>query len=195
MMIYLASQSARRKQLLKKMGYSFRVIPSSYRERLIAGMRPRKLVLTHAIGKVKKAAAPPVARWILGADTAVVYRSHVLGKPRNHRDAYRMLALLQGRVHCVYTGVALMDRKSGVWKTAVVSTRVQMKKMNGQVIENYLEKINPLDKAGAYGIQELPRIIERIKGSYTNVVGLPMEVVKEFFQSVKRPVGKIKANL
>lgn len=147
---------------------------------------PPKLVLMHAVGKVKKAAVPAVARWVLGADTAVVYRKHILGKPRNIQEARRMLAMLQGRFHFVYTGVALHDRKSGEWKTSVVKTRVRIRKMTACAIENYLNRIDPFDKAGAYGIQESPRIVEMIEGSYTNVVGLPMEVIKSFVEFIKR---------
>ncbi|MFA7000973.1 MAG: Maf family protein, partial [Candidatus Omnitrophota bacterium] len=120
----------------------------------------------------------PKTRWILGADTVVVYRGRVLGKPRSRGDAFRMLSALAGKEHRVYTGVALWDRKTGRWRTGVSETRVRIRAMAASAIRDYFSRVDPMDKAGAYGIQEGPRIVEQVDGSYTNVVGLPVELLR-----------------
>jgi septum formation protein len=177
MLLYLASQSSRRRLILKKMKIPFRVVKSAYIEKNIPGLPPGKLVRIHAEGKARKARLRAGARFVLGADTVVVFRGRVLGKPRHREEAVRMLTALQGRSHWVYTGVALRDRLTGREATRVCRTKVLMKKMTAPAISNYLRCVNPLDKAGSYGIQEGPRIVRKVEGSYTNVVGLPVETL------------------
>ena len=183
--LYLASQSSRRRMILKKMKISFRVVKSAYVERIIPGVSPAKLVRIHAQGKARKARLPAGARFVLGADTVVVFRGRVLGKPRHREEAVRMLTALQGRNHWVYTGVALRDRMTGRERTRICRTKVLMKKMTAPAISNYLRCVNPLDKAGSYGIQEGPRIIRKVEGSYTNVVGLPVETLGRLLRAFK----------
>lgn len=182
-MIYLASQSARRKEILRSMKIRFRVIPSFYQERLIPGYAPRDLVVKHAEGKALHAKAPRTARYVLAADT-LVWRKKFYGKPKSLREAHKILRALSGRVHEVYTGVVLWDRVRGRLMKGVSCTRVRFKKLTSAQIDNYLLAIQPLDKAGAYAIQEGPRIVARIQGSYSNVVGLPRELVRRLLRKI-----------
>ena len=178
-MLYLASKSRRRKEILQGLGIPFRIVSSRYQERRIPGMAATKLALIHAKGKAVKAVVSKKARWILGADTLVALRGKILGKPQTKREALGMLRLLSGRPHWVVTALALLDRKTGKIKTGVARTKVIFKKLSGERIRNYLEAVDPFDKAGGYAIQEGPRIVKKIQGSYTNVVGLPVELLKE----------------
>lgn len=184
-MIYLASQSPRRREILKKIGVPFKVIRSRYTERMKSACDPEDLVLIHARGKVLKALVPSRARFILGADTIVCYRNHVLGKPKNWKDAFRMMKILSGRVHLVYTGLALYDcRTKKIWE-GVSRTKVYFKKLSPQAIQKYLESIHPFDKAGSYAIQEGPSVVRKIDGSYSNVVGLPVELLKRMLRKAQ----------
>jgi septum formation protein len=178
MMIYLASQSPRRKEILRKMKIPFRVVKSRYEEKIIAKLSPKDLVLQHAVGKARHAKAPKAARWILGSDTIVYCQGKVLGKPQTERQATQMLSLLSGKSHYVYTGVALWDRKTGKIQKEACKTRVRIKKISLDQIRSYIYKVNSFDKAGAYAIQMRPKIVAKISGSYSNVMGLPKEVVR-----------------
>ena len=179
MLIHLASKSPRRKEILKKLKIPFRVIDSSYHERMIRGVSPEKLVLQHAAGKVRGAKYPKKARFILGADTLVAYQGKGLGKPRSLQEAVRMLRLLSGKSHYVYTGIALLDLKIRRQYIGFSKTKVVFRKLTDEFIKKYFSQVNPLDKAGAYAIQEGSRIVRRFEGSRTNVIGLPVELLKE----------------
>lgn len=185
-MLYLASQSPRRKELLRRMGIQFRVVSSSYRERVKTGVPPSKLVMQHAQGKAKKAIVPPGARWILGADTVVYCRGRVLGKPKNYSEAFKMIRWLSGKNQYVYTGVVLLDIKNWKMRQGYSKTKIQVKDLPDQEIRQYLKKVNPLDKAGGCAIEQKPAIARRIRGSYTNILGLPVELVKKMLKQVKR---------
>ena len=184
-LLYLASASPRRREILKKMKVPFRVVRSAYHEEHHSHLHPRTLVLRHAGGKAKKAIVPAPGQFILGADTLVYCRKRILGKPRTEKEAAQMLSLLSGKAHEVYTGVALWDRQSGKIKTAVSKTKVYVKKLSEKEILAYIPKINSLDKAGAYAIQMRPKIVTKIQGSYSNVMGLPEKVVRRLLKSVK----------
>jgi septum formation protein len=179
--LHLASASPRRREILTRLRIPFRIVKSSYEENNRFTKHPRKLVLHHARQKALHAKAPANGL-ILAADTIVVCRGKILGKPQNLKRATAMLQMLSGRMHSVYTGVALLDKKSGKAKAVCVRTRVYMKKLDAKQIENYFRKMNPLDKAGAYAIQMNPKIVKRIDGSYSNVVGLPVEMLKEMLK-------------
>ena len=185
-MIYLASQSPRRREILKEMGIRFKVVRSRYAERKRKSCDPEDLVAIHARGKASKAVVPAKARFVLGADTIVCYRHHVLGKPRSWKDAFRMMQILSGRVHSVYTGLALYDGRAKKFLEGVSRTKVYFKKLSQQGIEEYLRSIHPYDKAGSYAIQEGPRVVRKINGSYSNVVGLPVELLKRMLRQMKR---------
>lgn len=180
-MITLASQSVRRRQILKKMGIRFRVISSPYHERKLPGLSPRELVIHHAVQKAKRAKS--VKRGVvLGADTLVFLGRKILGKPKSRREAVRMLKMLSGKPHFVYTGIALLLRPENKILAGFSKTKVEFKKLSPREIEAYFSRVNPLDKAGAYAIQEGPRIVKKIYGSYSNVVGLPRELVKNLLK-------------
>ncbi len=172
--LYLASASPRRKEILSRLKLRFKVVKSSYRE-IPSKTAVRALILKHAKGKAENAAVPDKARWVLGADTEVYGFGKIFGKPRSEKDAFRMLTLLNGKSHLVYTGIALLDRETGKILTAVEKTRVYFKKWTPKKIQAYIHKAQVMDKAGAYGIQMKPKIVRKIKGSYSNVVGLPKE--------------------
>ena len=174
--LYLASASPRRREILRKIKIPFKRIVSTYEEKNNSSANPKKLVLRHACQKALHAKAPKPGL-ILGADTIVWCKGKVLGKPKSMKEAEKMLCLISGREHRVFTGIALLDTATGKIKSRAVSTRVRIKKMTLPEIRNYFTKVDPLDKAGAYAIQMKPQIVERIKGSYSNVVGLPVEAL------------------
>ncbi len=173
-MLYRASKSPRRQEILAARTVPFKKVKSTYHEKP-KKVHPRKLVLEHAEGKARKAVVPKNARWVLGADTLVYGFGEIFGKPKSEKHAFQMLWKLNGRTHWVYTGVALLDRKTGRIRTAVDKTSVVFKKWPLKKILHYATKLPVLDKAGAYGIQLKPKIVRKIRGSYSNVVGLPKE--------------------
>lgn len=182
--LYLASQSARRQELLKEMGISFKVVGSSYRERWCRKTSPEILTVRHAVGKAQKAKLPPNARFVLGGDTVVWNQGHGLGKPKTRAEALRMLRGLIGKSHAVYTGLALLDRKTGIVLTGCAKTDVWMKLVSESWLEKYVAAIYPYDKAGAYAIQASLKIVRRIDGSYSNVVGLPKELLRKMLKEI-----------
>ncbi len=176
-MIYLASQSPRRRELLEQAGIAFQVVTSAYEEENDPGMKPEELVRIQAEGKAKEAAGR-YDGWILGADTIVVLDGRILGKPADKAEAADMLRRLSGKRHTVMTGIALL-RGSQVY-SRTVQTDVWFRKLTEEEIRQYIASGEPLDKAGAYGIQGRGAVfIEKIYGSYSNVVGLPLEVLYE----------------
>lgn len=181
-MIYLASKSLRRREILRRMGISFRIVESAYHERFLKHLPPVALVLKHAVGKALKARLPPSARYVLAADT-IVWRGKFYGKPRTLPCAVKMLDELSGRSHEVYTGVVVWDRKRNDFFQGVSKTGVRFKALSKMQIRNYLRIIHPFDKAGAYAIQEGPRIVKSIRGSYSNVVGLPRGLVRKLLKA------------
>jgi len=185
-LIYLASESPRRREILSQSGIRFKQIPSRYHERKISGLSPRKLVLEHAAGKGAKAVAPKGARFVLAADTIVWCKKQVVGKPKTLGEAVKILLMLSGRVHFVYTGIALYDLKYSRIQLRCAKTKVYMKRLSEKEIRNYFKQVNPFDKAGAYAIQAGPRVVEKIVGSYTNVMGLPADLTKKMIMKASR---------
>jgi septum formation protein len=179
-MIYLCSTSPRRRALLRQKKIAFRLLRPDYKETAIRAKPVSKGVKRHALGKALSAVKLVKNGIILGADTVVVFRGRAIGKPRDMKHAILMLSQLQGNWHDVITAVALIKIKdSRVVKhiTFSVRSRVRIQKMDENGIRAYFRKITPLDKAGAYAAQakNAPKIVESIRGSFTNVVGLPME--------------------
>ena len=177
-MIYLASQSPRRSEILKNLRIPFRVVRSAYTEKNSRKINPEILVLEHAWGKVSHAHVPKKARFVLGSDTIVYCQDQILGKPRSLSEAKRMLKMLSGREHRVFTGIVLGDLKTDSYGCGVAETQVYMDVLSEGRIQEYFSEVSPWDKAGSYAIQEGPRIVKRIRGSYTNVVGFPVELLK-----------------
>lgn len=187
--IILASQSPRRRELLTQIGLTYEVIPSTVKE-VITETDP-KLVVQELSRQKAEDVAGSVLRdregiLVIGADTVVSYRGHILGKPADEADAVRMLSMLQGKAHSVFTGVTLIRRgPEEEWQvTFAEETRVHMYPMTGEDIRWYVGTGEPMDKAGAYGIQGLcARFVEKIEGDYNNVVGLP---VGKIWQELKK---------
>ncbi len=182
--LYLASQSSRRQELLIEMGLAFKVVPSGYRERWCRKTAPEALCVRHAIGKARKATLPRGARYVLGGDTIVWHRGRGLGKPKTRAEALRMLRGLAGKKHAVYTGLALRDARTGSLVTGCAKTDVWMKRVSQSWLQTYVDTMHPYDKAGAYAIQAPLKIVRRIGGSYSNVVGLPKELLRKMLKEL-----------
>lgn len=182
--IILASASPRRRELLTQAGFSFEVKVSDAEE-TITEREPQKIVEELALRKAKAVAASEENALIIGADTIVAAEGKILGKPHSREEAFAMLSMLQGQTHQVYTGVALILKKAGTEHTHVFSekTDVTMYPMTEQEIGDYIATGEPMDKAGAYGIQGQAAVyIRKIDGDYSNVVGLP---IARLYQEMK----------
>ena len=163
-----------RKELLKKIVPSFRVITSGVDEERITASSPASFARKAAISKAKAVAAKYKDSTVIGADTIVVLGRKILGKPKDRQDAIAMLKSLAGKTHKVITGIAVVFPGSKTVSGTCV-TKVKMKKVSDREILKYVDSDGPLDKAGAYGIQEIEEIfIDKIEGDYDNVVGLPV---------------------
>ena len=174
--LILASGSPRRKELLSQIVSEFEIVPSDAEELKIHEDGPVKLVEINARLKADSVAFQNKGHWVLGADTLVFYHDKILGKPRNMDEAVEMLLFLSGKSHQVATGVSLQCMELEFEKTFSETTRVQFKQIDKSSILDYFSHVDPLDKAGAYAIQSFSElIIEEFEGSYSNVVGLPVE--------------------
>jgi len=174
--LVLASASPRRKALLEAAGVTCTVIPADVDETPEPGETPSAHVRRLARAKALEVARSEPHAVILGADTVVVIDGHILGKPADESDARAMLRRLSGRVHQVYTGVALW--RDGDIRDAVDVTDVELCALSNGQVDWYIASGEPAGKAGAYAIQGLAsRFVTRINGSYSNVVGLPVALV------------------
>ncbi len=174
--VILASASPRRKELLEQIGVSFQTVPSRCEER-VTKSRPEEVVTELAEQKAAAVAdGIEDGRVVLGADTIVVFQGNILGKPENAEHAARMLSMLQGNTHAVYTGVCVIKTGSVTERFSFYEkTEVTMYPMSEKEIRDYVAGGEPMDKAGAYGIQGMgARFIQKISGDYSNVVGLPI---------------------
>jgi nucleoside triphosphate pyrophosphatase len=172
----LASGSPRRRKLLEKAGYEFDVVVPTVAEISGAWLTIREATVSNAMRKAVEVAQSAPGAVVLGADTLVALDGRVIGKPADLASAARILRRLSGRVHEVWTSVFVCHPASGKAHSFQEVSQVHFRKLNNSAIANYLAKVDPLDKAGAYAAQGRGvEIIERIEGSYTNVVGLPME--------------------
>lgn len=182
--LVLASQSPRRKQLLKQVGIPFRVMVSHYHEGNPQG-DPKAFVRLAAMGKARDVAhRVKQAAYVLAADTLVVQGKHIFGKPQSRQEAKRMLLALSGKEHKVMTGVSLWHSLRGQQRTWVEITRVTMRSIEAIEMKRYLATHDWEDKAGAYGIQSFAgAFVSHVDGCYFNIVGLPLSgVVKELQQ-------------
>lgn len=158
----------------------FKAVPSDAAEIADEQLSPRELCQLNAHRKARAVAKKIPDALVLGADTLVFLGQEIFGKPRDLDEAKRMLAKLQGRTHQVVTGVCLMHLRAHRERIFAVSTEVAFRPLTAGQISGYLSKINPLDKAGAYAIQEHgDLVVEKISGSHSNVVGLPLEKLRE----------------
>ncbi len=203
--IILASASPRRKDLLEQIGLEFEICPAKGEE-IITESRPDAVVLELSRQKAEEVAAgvltyneqhPDLATpqdiLVIGADTVVAYEDEILGKPKDEKDAKRMLSLLQGNTHSVYTGITLVfiDKSGRTGEHRFYEkTDVTMYSMDEGEMERYIASGEPMDKAGSYGIQGRCAIyVKEIKGDYNNVVGLP---VARLYQELKRVGYELK---
>lgn len=192
--IILGSASPRRRELLSQIGVSFEVRTSG-REEIYHSAIPEEIVRELALMKAENVAGDltdeqneaPNDTIVIGADTIVVLDGKILGKPVDEKDAADMIGALQGRSHEVYTGVAILDYDAQGEKNVsvhAVGTKVYVNPMDEAEISAYIDTGEPMDKAGAYGIQgRFAAYIDRIEGDYYNVVGLPVSYV---YQALKR---------
>lgn len=174
--LILASASPRRAELLRQLNLEFEIVPSEAPETFDDYLSPLELCQLNAHRKARAVAKKTPDSLVLGADTLVFLDHTIFGKPADMGHAKSMLAQLQGRTHQVVTGVCLIHLRSHHEKIFAVSTDVVFRALTPSQINEYLAKVNPLDKAGAYAIQEKGEfIVSEISGSFSNVVGLPME--------------------
>lgn len=185
MRLILASASPRRADLLRAAGFSFDVRPAHVDESVLQGEDPLTHVSRLAATKAAAAATAAADEVVLGADTVVVVDGDILGKPQHDEDARRMLRRISGRAHEVITGVCL--QQAGRRATGTASTVVHFSPLTEEDLAWYVASGEPHDKAGAYGIQGLAsRFVERIDGSYANVVGLPVALVARLLRDLGR---------
>ncbi|GAB5408248.1 MAG: Maf family protein [Balneolaceae bacterium] len=185
--IVLASQSPRRKKLLSQLGFIFEIIPSKSEE-IITGNNPIEIVTELSLQKAVEVSSKVPNSLVIGADTIVVLDGAILGKPKNESDAVSILSKLSGNMHSVFTGVSFVITNSKKEISSTHSfyeeTKVRFSSLSEHEIQSYVASGSPMDKAGAYGIQDDwgSLFVERIDGDYYNVVGFPLN---RFYQELK----------
>ena len=178
--VILASQSPRRIELLKTVIKNFRVVPSEVDEVCDADLSPEENAMLLGRGKATWVAKHHPHNLIIGADTMVVLENKIIGKPTDAENARQILRQLSGQEHKVITGVAVVHSKIF---SAVSISHVRIKALTPSEIKSYVESGEPLDKAGAYAIQgEGSFLVESYSGSYSNIIGLPMDLLKDLLQ-------------
>jgi septum formation protein len=179
-MIVLASSSPRRRELLRLIGLTFRIDRSEYEERMDLNMAPHRLASHLSLEKARSIETKYSDAIIIAADTFILFRGKLLGKPHTLREARRMLAMLNGKTHSVITGFTVMDTFTGKRISKAVETKVHFRRLTAAEIASYVRTGEPLDKAGAYAIQGLGAVIvKEIAGDYFNVIGLPLSSLAE----------------
>ena len=173
--IILASGSPRRKQLLEQIDLEFEVVPSQIYEDFSLNLSPADFVEHYAEKKAKDVADSYLDKWVIGADTIVVFESHILGKPKNEKDSFQMLKRLSGNTHQVITGVSIQNIKQDISDSFHERTNVTFNTLSDNIINYYIETYDPFDKAGSYGIQDWFSVcVNRIDGCFYNVMGFPL---------------------
>lgn len=195
MRLILASHSPRRKELLRNAGFDFEVCPSGIDEGPPgSGELPEEFARRNARGKaLRVAASSPPGSLVLGADTVVAIRGLVLGKPHGPYDATRMLRLLSGQTHQVITGICLVRAPGEIAALAHETTFVTFGELSDEEIRGYVASHEPYDKAGAYAIQGLAsRFVTHISGCYSNVVGLPLSLLRDILKASLEPAADVE---
>jgi septum formation protein len=188
--VVLASRSPRRAQILKMLAIDFIIKPSNYKEPVNDKLPPDQLVQSHAYYKAEDVARLFENAWIIGADTVVIKAGQRLGKPTDRDEAIRMLKLLSGIRHQVFTGYCVLNSFNHKYVTEVVRTDVTFRKLTDELIQHYIDQYQPFDKAGSYGIQDFSAVfIDKIEGCFYNVVGFP---VAQFYQTVTERLSSIR---
>ena len=188
--LILASQSPRRRLLLKQIGFQFAVRPSDVREDLWDHETPEHNAKRIALSKAVEVARNLKRGIVIGADTIVVLGKAILGKPKTKSEARAMLKRLSGRMHTVYTAFALVDVDSNRHVVRIEKTKVWFRKLSTKEIDAYVRSGSPMDKAGAYGIQDDygAVFVKRVEGCFYNVVGFPLT---EFYQTLEQFVAEL----
>ncbi len=184
----LASTSPRRQFLLKQAGIQFSVISPDYDENILNKTFSYELIEDIAENKGKSALKqikePAI---VISADTVVIYESIVLGKPKDFDEAFKMLSLLNGKKHHVVTGVCVIDNETNKKIIKSNTSEVVFNKLTYEEIKSYIENYKPYDKAGSYGIQELPsNFVKEIKGEFDNIVGLPTKMLINMIEEITK---------
>jgi septum formation protein len=183
--IVLASESTRRIDILRTLGVSFSIIPPDIDERKKGYESPKDYVLRIAYEKAQKVGNLFPDKWIIGADTVVVHKGRVLGKPKTEEDAFAMLKRLRATWHKVFTGYCILNMSREIVYRDVAETKVFIKNLTDDEIAKYVNTSEPFDKAGSYAVQgKGGYMVKEIKGSYTNVVGLPICEITEALLSL-----------
>ena len=187
--VYLASASPRRRELLEQIGVPFEVRSAEIVESRLEGEQPEELVVRLARAKAERiweTVASAEERAVLGADTAVVLGETVLGKPKDREQALRMLGQLSGRTHQVMTGISVVG--AGGSRDEISLSEVRFKATTEQERLAYVATGEPMDKAGSYAIQGMGAIfVEHLKGSYSSVVGLPLDLTASMLNDIGMP--------
>ncbi len=174
--LLLASNSPRRRELLSAAGFEFDTAAPQIEERSDLNLTLREITALNAVRKGFSIARMHPMKIVLSADTLVILNDEIIGKPRDRDHAAKILRRLSGRVHEVCSSVLILHLARARSMTFYEISRVRFRRLNKDAVNEYLAKVNPLDKAGAYAAQGYgAKIIAKIEGSYTNVVGLPME--------------------
>ncbi len=178
-MFILASKSPRRVEILEQAGFNFICCPSNINESDII-VYPPFTPIKLATSKASDIAAQYPDKIVIGADTVIYFQDRVIGKPKNIYEARQILLTLSAKTHQVITGISIIRSIDNTFCSFAETSYVQFKKLNNKIIDDYFAKVNPLDKAGAYAIQEHGNmIIKNIKGSRNNIIGLPTEKLFE----------------
>lgn len=177
-LLYLASASPRRKELLESVGIPFCVVPQNFDETVQVACSPEIYVRNLSEGKARAAVLPDNARWVCGVDTIVYFDSEILGKPGNRDEAEYNILRLSGNTHKVYSGVTLLDLENGVKYQGESVTFVKFCNLEKRFVDFYLDNRLFDGYAGGYAIQGIfACVVEKIEGSYSNVVGVPLELL------------------
>ncbi len=185
--LILASNSPRRKKILSDLGLDFEVISSNYDEKLdndnFSYEKIEDLATQKCLDVVRRVDKDSL---VLAADTVVVLRNKILGKPKSKEDAFNMLKSLSGATHSVVTSICGINTKLNTAALLSTTSYVRFTQWSDEMINEYIEKFKPLDKAGSYGIQELPEgYLDKYEGSFENIVGLCPESVKAVLEQLK----------
>lgn len=180
----LASNSPRRIALLKLLGYHYEVIPHEIEECVSSGVPPAELVQNLAFLKANDVARRVNDGIIIGVDTVILHNKDIFGKPKDTHDARRMLSMLSNSEHEIISGICIIDMPSKRKLLRIGRTHIKMRNITEEEIDGYVKSGEPMDKAGAYAIQgEGRKFVEAICGSYSNAVGMPLELVQEMLNN------------
>lgn len=184
--IILASNSPRRKKLLEKAGIKFEIIPANIDETIDVDLIPDEFVRKLSYEKAKSVAKKFQDAIVIGADTIVVFEDEILGKPKDKKHAKEMLLKLSGKKNYVITAFTIIDTKNKKTITYAQKGTVFMKRLTENQIEGYIKTGEPMDKAGAYAVQELGHaLIEKTEGDYDSIVGLPVKTLLDELNKIK----------